>query len=323
VRSLTCEYLAGLAEKEKEKDRKELEQLLARHTLVVAAAFGGLDADGMLDDGVATAPRTIDDGMEWLKADENGAPPVRFRVRTARPREEDDENWRKAYAFLTRSPQGDEEEESLIVEQWRGDARLEDGRAIARFDQALKHHRKKAEQIARMIGVELGLPPAYVSALALAAYLHDEGKASWRWQRAFNAPRDGVIYAKTRGPLSTKLLDGYRHEFASLWKIREDAAFRELDPGMQDLVLHFVAAHHGFARPVISARNCEEAGREEMVCEAALRFARLQKRWGAWALAWLETLLRAADQQASRETDEHAGEMLDTGHGADAAEELV
>ncbi len=35
----------------------------------------------------------------------------------------------------------------------------------------------------------------------------------------------------------------------------------------------------------------------------ALRFARLQKRWGPWGLAWWEALLRAADQQASRDLE--------------------
>ena len=35
----------------------------------------------------------------------------------------------------------------------------------------------------------------------------------------------------------------------------------------------------------------------------ALRFARLQKRWGPWGLAWWEALLRAADQQASRDNE--------------------
>jgi CRISPR-associated endonuclease/helicase Cas3 len=40
---------------------------------------------------------------------------------------------------------------------------------------------------------------------------------------------------------------------------------------------------------------------EENTTEIALRFARLQKRWGPWGLAWWEALLRAADQLASRD----------------------
>ena len=38
--------------------------------------------------------------------------------------------------------------------------------------------------------------------------------------------------------------------------------------------------------------------------EVALRFDRLQRQWGPWGLAWWETLLRAADRQASRDNDE-------------------
>jgi CRISPR-associated endonuclease/helicase Cas3 len=46
---------------------------------------------------------------------------------------------------------------------------------------------------------------------------------------------------------------------------------------------------------------------EERTREVALRFARLQKRWGPWGLAWWEALLRAADVQASRDNDKKGG----------------
>ena len=74
----------------------------------------------------------------------------------------------------------------------------------------------------------------------------------------------------------------------------------------RNLVLHLIAAHHGQARPLIATRGCEDAppsALEERAREVALRFARLQKRWGPWGLAWWEALLRAADQQASRDND--------------------
>jgi CRISPR-associated endonuclease/helicase Cas3 len=152
------------------------------------------------------------------------------------------------------------------------------------------------------------LPDNYANVLVIAAKLHDEGKKATRWQRAFNAPPGVGPYAKTKGPLNIRLLDGYRHEFGSLLFIEK--YFEQVDslndPDLKDLVLHLVAAHHGGARPLISTRNCEDApssALEDRAREVALRFARLQKRWGSWGLAWWEALLRAADQQASRDND--------------------
>ena len=136
--------------------------------------------------------------------------------------------------------------------------------------------------------------------------MHDEGKKATRWQRAFNAPDVGKVYAKTRGPIRHALLDGYRHEFGSLPRAEEDAGFKTLAPDLRDLVLHMIAAHHGRARPLIETTGCDDAPPsvlEGRARDVALRFARLQKRWGPWGLAWWEALLRAADQQASRDND--------------------
>jgi CRISPR-associated endonuclease/helicase Cas3 len=156
--------------------------------------------------------------------------------------------------------------------------------------------------------------------LGIAARLHDEGKKAKRWQLAFNAPRDGGVYAKTRGPINQSVLDNYRHEFGSLMEIPKDAGFGALPKDLQDLVLHLVAAHHGYARPVIATTGCEDAppsALEGRAREVALRFARLQKRWGPWGLAWWESLLRAADQQASRDNDVRAP-LVDAKDGENA-----
>lgn len=148
--------------------------------------------------------------------------------------------------------------------------------------------------------------------LAIAARLHDEGKRAKRWQRAFNAERDkkkcGISgdLAKTRGPINQAILSGYRHEFGSLPHTKDDVEFKKLSEELQDLALHLIAAHHGYARPLIASDGSEDAPPsilEERTREVALRFARLQKRWGPWGLAWWEALLRAADVQASRDND--------------------
>ena len=49
--------------------------------------------------------------------------------------------------------------------------------------------------------------------------------------------------------------------------------------------------------PTLAARRARAVG---------LRFAKLQREWGPWGLAWWEALLRAADQRASRALDEAA-----------------
>jgi CRISPR-associated endonuclease/helicase Cas3 len=160
------------------------------------------------------------------------------------------------------------------------------------------------------IASDMGLSGVAMDALAVAAGLHDEGKKAPRWQRAFRAERSGLEgpLAKTRGPISQKILGGYRHEFGSLRHVEENASFRGLPDDWRELVLHLVAAHHGQARPVIETQGCDDGPRsllEEHARDVALRFARLQKRWGPWGLAWWEALLRAADQQASRRLEDH------------------
>jgi len=141
-----------------------------------------------------------------------------------------------------------------------------------------------------------------------------------RWQRAFKAPREkdehGIykVFAKTLGPIDQAVLGGYRHEFGSLLSVEGDAEFRALPADWRDLVLHLVAAHHGHARPVIETSGCEDGPPsllEERARAVTLRFARLQKHWGPWGLSWWEALMRAADQQASRDNDK--GNTLSAG----------
>jgi len=119
----------------------------------------------------------------------------------------------------------------------------------------------------------------------------------------------GAVFAKTEGGGNPRLLtigsDTYRHEFGSLRDAEHDPELNALPPDMRDLALHLIAAHHGLARPAITALDPEEppSQSEARAGEAALRFARLQRRWGWWGLAWLESLLRAADWAASARND--------------------
>lgn len=289
-------------EDEPKKNKEQITSLLAGATLIVNARLGGLH-DGLLDHTESGIPRTADDGQEWLG---EGAAGLRVRSVEASSGVFRDRNWRERFRFAANVTEDGEVTRWLIVDKWRDDAATEDDRSLTN-PQLLDAHQSLAEACARTLARTLVLDQPLVSVLALAARLHDEGKRALRWQRAFHAPGDGV-YAKTPGPIDQTLLDGYRHELGTLLRIEQDERLRMLSEAERDLALHLVAAHHGFARPVIRTSGCEEAppsALEETAADVALRFARQQERWGPWGLAWLEALLRAADQQASRENDLH------------------
>ena len=98
------------------------------------------------------------------------------------------------------------------------------------------------------------------------------------------------------------MLGGYRHEFGSLVEAEREIP---VDAPNRDLVLHLIAAHHGWARPGFPNPRQWDPGvpdelNRKLAVEAANRFARLQAKYGPWRLAWLEALLKAADAHASR-----------------------
>jgi CRISPR-associated endonuclease/helicase Cas3 len=169
----------------------------------------------------------------------------------------------------------------------------------------LEDHTRAVEAHAAAMVQKLGLPEALARCVVLAARLHDAGKKRRQWQRGIGNEDPGRFLAKAGPELRPRFSDEpYRHEFGSLLDAERDAAFKALDPHGQDLVLHLIAAHHGRARPVFPAeevhdpdeshRKCEEVG-----LEVPLRFARLQRQHGRWGLAYLESVLRAADYAAS------------------------
>ena len=198
----------------------------------------------------------------------------------------------------------DEPPRFLTVVKFPKSVTSEDSRSVT-GKRSLEGHLKDTEEEAERLADRLNLPPELKIVLKIAARNHDHGKKCDLWQNAFSAPDEGRPYAKTVGPLRRGVLDGYRHEFGSLPFVAEDQEFAGLSVDLQDLVLHLVAAHHGFARPVIRTNGCPDAPSvlENRARDVALRFARLQKQWGPWGLAWLESLLRAADQRASAQID--------------------
>ena len=309
---------------------KDLERRLMGRLLVMDARICGL-RDGLLDAGEGKPVPTAEDNWgnsdAWDEVVRNGGetaglPAVRVRLlsddernRLVAEREAGRENpeqipdaWRESWAEPYRVSAADQPVTWLIVEKWHGGASEEESRAMAPTLQGLEEHQKWAAREADRIAAALGLPTKDRAMLVTVARHHDEGKRAPRWQRAFNAPRNGGPYAKTPGPLNRHALNGYRHEFQSLLDAEENGldGLDRSDPRFE-LALHMIAAHHGHARPAIGIDGCDRlppTAAAQRAYAVGRRFARLQRQWGPWGLAWWEALLRAADQRASRELDE-------------------
>ncbi len=179
-----------------------------------------------------------------------------------------------------------------------------EGSAYAQQPIKLEEHNRQVSSIARDFAQKLGLAPEMVHAIALAGRFHDLGKKREIWQRSIGNFEPGVWLAKSTGHMNFSIRTPYRHEFGSLLDVCGEPEFRCLSEEMQDLVLHLIAAHHGRGRPHFDSeetRDPERGGAEAsaMAGEVARRFARLQQRYGRWGLAYLESLLRAADYTAS------------------------
>ena len=184
----------------------------------------------------------------------------------------------------------------------------------------LKHHTGDVVSRTRQITTTLQLDEKLQEALVLASALHDLGKRRELWQRGIGNPNPIDWYAKPGKPKNgprwrPRRISSYRHEFGSLLDILDlnqeyRARLEGLSDAMQELVLHVIAAHHGRARPHFSADESFDPtpGSNNLATEQALetprRFARLQRTYGRWGLAYLESLLRAADWAASAEPSE-------------------
>lgn len=285
----------------KEDMKEDIKQALSNATVILDARMGGLSEGGLFDPEEKKAALTPDTDADWEKA-------IGFRVQSIPPNADGlGDDWLKTHLFDLRRDEEGNPLRQLCVEKYKDATATEEDRSLSpRRAQFLEQHQEWTACKARKLINALGLAGDIGEAIVLAARLHDEGKQAKRWQQAFSAKADG-IYAKTTGPFKRSILRGYRHEFGSLAHIEKNNVFGDQPDGIKDLVLHLVAAHHGRARPVIETAGCEDGPQsvlEARAREVALRFARLQKRFGPWGLAWLEAILRAADQQASRANDE-------------------
>ncbi len=304
VREIACSDLDFERGDKKDNARRKaaLQRDLDNNFLVVDLRFGGLSPSGLLDYRTSFQHARAGDDTDWAESE--------FRVRESEDGAGcDDPIWRTCFRFACRVSPDDEPGRWLLVERSRETGATEDSRSIAPQLQDLVTHEEWVETEVSHLAGRLRLPDDYIKMLGLVARLHDEGKRADRWQGAFSAPPGETKYAKTPGPVKPSLLDGYRHEFGSLPIMEADPECQRLAsvPDLRDLALHLIAAHHGFARPIIGIKGCEDGPPsvlERRARDIALRFARLQHRWGPWGLAWWESLLRAADQRASRRIEQ-------------------
>lgn len=180
----------------------------------------------------------------------------------------------------------------------------------------------------------------FSDALIAATNLHDWGKVDPRFQALlssmspFAAMASGVIFAKSASMTSSsadwraarersELPRGFRHEMLSVQMAESLVGETELPkkPLSRALVLHLIAAHHGYGRPFAPFVEDETPldashpikGKTVLVTSAerlehpphaldsgiAERFWTLTRHHGWWGLAFLEAILRVADQTAS------------------------
>lgn len=198
---------------------------------------------------------------------------------------------------------------------------------------ALADHSQSVADRAGKIAIALGLDDWH-DKLVTAGLLHDLGKADPRFQSMLlgnSAAESWLIRnllakssrlatssrARQRDQQRSQLPPRFRHELLS------SQLAQRLLPDLDPLTQHLIEAHHGYARPwfpawlddaptdvdlqplgidcQLTADQRHDAAETGVRLQAAERFWTLQNRYGVWQTALLESILRLADQQVSRE----------------------
>lgn len=166
-------------------------------------------------------------------------------------------------------------------------------------------HVKDVVDRTKDILADLLLPDDLKEAVIVAADLHDHGKRRRLFQRVLgNVKYPEIVLGKSGGTSGGRVAEIYRHEFGSLLEVSREQGFNDLSEEGKEVVLHLIATHHGRARPHFPAGEAfdpeqMQTDAEKMAISVPRRFARLQRKYGRWGLAYLESLLRAADWAAS------------------------
>jgi CRISPR-associated endonuclease/helicase Cas3 len=293
--SLAPFALAAKPKREQSEEQKaeldRLKQKIAKATLLLPASLGGLDSMGLFSASAKT-PASDCSGIERRESDapDNTAD---FSLIIS---DEDAEEARYLHWFAPLSEPTAKRRSLTAAETLEAHTR-----AV----------RANAAAIAAKLFPETPVPnkPDLAQCLVVAASLHDLGKNRAPWQRnignlAYDRTNPATIFAKSGGKMRPRnVAEYYRHEFGSLLDAEHTADFHNLTEIEQEIALHLVAAHHGRGRPHFAIEESfdysDNCAAPVVAAETPRRFARLQKRFGRWGLAWLESLLRSADYAAS------------------------
>jgi len=271
---------------------------LNNKTLLLPPTAGGLE-NGMLTSNSTTANDVADE-----LRDENGR---RRRVRVWEGDPEYDSKTEGMRLIRRIDCSSDDEDEEGRSWHWYELPNVGDGDGSKNNDKPVLWdvHTEDVVNNVTAVVANLSLPEEMKAAIILAAKFHDLGKKRKLFQRILGNTNPDRLLAKS-GKKGGRVEEQYRHEFGSLLDVQEEGDFKALNdkPDLQELILHLIAVHHGRGRPHFPADEAfdpEPRGRDvgAIAVEVPRRFARLQRKYGRWGLAYLESLLRAADYKAS------------------------
>jgi CRISPR-associated endonuclease/helicase Cas3 len=199
----------------------------------------------------------------------------------------------------------------------------------------LEDHCKGVGELANIFAVTCGLSDELIRDLSIAGKLHDLGKAdprfqTWLWDgdkmamikankilaksgRLNIFDRDSIRMAREMADYPK----GGRHECYSVGIVEQNEYLLD-DSVDKDLLLYLIGASHGRGRPLIPSLEdsgfsvkFEFEGRwlnfsgkhnlDQLDSGWSERFWELNRRYGYWGLAYLETLVRLADHRRSEQ----------------------
>lgn len=248
---------------------------------------------------------TVDEATELWKETYGGSDHDTVILPTALPEDTDEVPW---FMVRTEEPADD----ALVRQQW----------TPSRRPVLLADHNADVARRARTLAERVGLVPELIRTVVAAGLHHDDGKADVRFQKLLgNSDPDHMpLRAKSggndrrqnrRASEGAGLPVGWRHEQYSV--VLTELARRHGDGSVDDLVIRLVGTSHGHGRngfPHVGGELLGPLPHEEEATVAEELFT--TGRWdelventatstGHYAVSYLEALVRAADNQISKE----------------------